>query len=388
MGLFSKKPNTDKILDEALCNYKASRFQECYTSVCEAAELGSARALFCKALLMYNDDIAPDSVPDFEKLRALSKKAVDGGYPLAYGLYAYVLHTLGDYDALCEFLSKKTKIRDGLYLSFRASYLFGLYTDDEMGTKKETLDTVRAAISELSALSVRVETGKSSGDEERTLYNPYTKFSLKYAYAHAQFILFTILYCENDWSTRREFMSSFEEIMKYMPLAREKYNAASQYMRAILKNTLGMRDFNEANRAMRIYNECFDALSDDDRSESVVNEYNELYAMYDEFYDEASDEIKNREVSYSDGYANENALSFSNIASAISSGAQRLGSSGGSTSTVYTIDGKKYTRGEEGYLYDEDNFKSDYRVDDYSRLYNKNDTELGYFNNDGLFIDN
>jgi hypothetical protein len=388
MGLFSKKPNTDKILNEALCDYKASRFEECYKKVCEACDAGSARAHFCKALLIYNDSIAPNSVPDFDVLRALTKTAVDGGYALAYGFYAYVLHAIGDTDALCEFLSKKCKVRDGLYLSFRASYLFGLYTDKEMGDKKSVLSAIREAISSIKDLNSSIENKKSLENEERSLYNPYTKFSIRYCYAHANFVLLTVHYCEDDWSTRREFMDAFEEIINYMPLVKEKYNAASQYLRAILNNYLGMQDFQEANRAMSILNACYNDLSDEEK-EAVDADYDELYASYDEFYDLSSEEIRNREVTYSDGYASKNDISLGNIASAITEGASRWANSApSSTKSVYTIDGKRYTRGEDGYLYGEDNMNSGYRVDDYSRLYNQNDTELGYFNNDGLFIDN
>lgn len=388
MGLFSKKPNANKILDEALCDYKASRFEECYKKVCDACELGSARAYFCKALLIYNDNISPDSVPDFEVLKDLAKKAVEGGYTFAYGFYAYVLHALGNTDELCEFLAKKCKVHDGLYLSFKASYFFGLYTDDVMGSKKDTLLAIEEAIESLKNLSISIENGKDTEGEERSLYNPYTKFSVRYCYAHAQYVLLTIYYCEDDWSTRRSFMTSFDEIMKYMPLPKEKYNATSQYMKAILENCLGMSDFNEANRAMGILNDCFNALSEDERK-NVLEEYNEIYSAYDEFYDSESESLRNRDVTYSDGYADKNDISLASVASAITDGAKNWSnSSSAGTKTVYTIGGKRYTRGELGYLYDEDNFKSDYRVDDYSRLYNESNTELGYFNNDGLFIDN
>ncbi len=388
MGLFSKKPNANKILDEALCDYKASRFEESYKKVCEACELGSARAYFCKALLIYNDSIAPGSEPDFNILKGLAKKAVDGGYTLAYGFYAYILHALGELDELCAFLSAKSKVRDGLYLSFKASYYFGLYTDDVMGSKKDTLLAIEEAIENLRALSVSVEGGKNAENEERSLYNPYTKFSIRYCYSHAHYVLFTIYYCEDDWSTRRAFMTSFDEIMKYMPLPKEKYNAASQYVKAILENTLGMSDFNEANRAMGILNECFNALSENDRS-AVSEEYNELYDKYDEFYDGESLSRQSRDITYSDGYADKNDISIRSVAAAISEGAARWANTpSGETKTVYTINGRQYTRGEFGYLYDESNMRSDYKVDDYSRLYNENDTELGYFNNDGLFIGN
>ena len=87
------------------------------------------------------------------------------------------------------------------------------------------------------------------------------------------------------------------------------------------------------------------------------------------------------------GYADKNDISFANISAAIAQGVNQWANTPSSTSkTVYTINGKNYTCGELGYLYDEDGFKSNYRVDDVSKLYNENDTELGYFNEKGLFI--
>ena len=224
---------------------------------------------------------------------------------------------------------------------------------------------------------------------EYACYNPYNKFKLSYTYAHAYYILMTILYCENDWSNRREFMDAFDEVLSYMPIADETYRASSLYLDAVLNNYLGLSDFKEANRAMGIVTQAFEALSDED-ADRHRQEYNELYEQYEAFYDSESEKRNNREVTYSDGYADENALSLKNIASAISSGVQRWASSpsGSSSSNIYTINGTEYTRGDMGYLYDSSGFKSSYRVDDYARLYDDSENELGYFNTNGNFISN
>ncbi|MGN1061581.1 MAG: hypothetical protein ACI4RO_00495, partial [Candidatus Scatosoma sp.] len=167
----------------------------------------------------------------------------------------------------------------------------------------------------------------------------------------------------------------------------EKFRAITQYMRAVLNNRLGMNDFSEANRAMRLLNDCYNALDDSER-EVYEEDYTRLYRQYDEFYEAESENRRNREITYSDGYADKNDVSLANFAEAIARGAARWASSSScATETVYTINGIRYTRGEFGYLYDESGMKSDYRIDDYSRLYNANETELGYFNKDGLFIE-
>ncbi len=388
MGLFFNKKNPNKLLDEALLDYKASRFDECYKKVCDAADMGSARAYFCKALLIYNDNIAPDSEPEFEVLEDLTRRSVEGGYAFAYGFYAYVLYMADKMEELFSFLETKSKIKDGVYLSYKASYWFGLYTDDEKADRKTIIETLKEAVAQLFEFNKKLSEGKTEY-EECALYNPYGKYSLKYTYAKANFVLSTVYYCEDNWSDRRAFMNAFEETMKYMPSPDERFRAARQYMRAILRNVLGMSDFSEANRAMGILNECYNALDDDGR-EAYDESYEELYNLYDEFYDTEKANRQNRDVTYSDGYAGKNDISFGNVASAVVQGAVNWAnsSSESSTKTVYTVNGKSYTRGEQGYLYDEQGYKSDYRVDDYARLHDGNDRELGYFNNDGLFIDN
>ena len=387
MGLFSKKPNTKALLTEALRDYKAENYEAAYEKVCAAADAGDGRAYYAKALLIYNDNVAPDSDPDIDTLLALTKKACDLGYALAYGFYAYLLYSSGETERLCEFLSAKSKVRDGVYLSYKASYYFGLYTDGENADAKTTLSTVREAIDNLYALNGLIQ--KEDAEAlEFALYNPYNKYKLNYTYAHAKFLLMTILYCEDDWSARREFMAAFEDAMTYMPVSEERFRTARLYMKAILGNNLGMRDFNEANRAMKIFNECYNEL-DEDEQETYSEDYTEIYDAYDEFYDTESDNIRNREVSYSDGYADKNDISLGSIASAIASGAAKWADSSSSEGTaVYTIDGVEYTRGDMGYLYDSNGYRSGYKVDDYARLYNENDTELGYFNTNGNFIKN
>ena len=387
MGLFSKKPSADKLLLEALSDYKASNYDACYKKVCDACETGSARAHFCRALLIYNDNINPDLTPDAEQLLSLCERAMDGGYALAYGFYAFVLQIDGQKERLCEFLRKKCKVRDGVYLSHKASYLFGLYTEEENADRKTILSVMREAVSALSEQRCALYSKKSVEYEECELYNPYTKFSLDYAYAHAQFLLMTGYYCEDNWDDRRAFMASFEEVVKTMPLKTEKFRAIAQYLRAIFNNCLGMRDLSEANRAMRLFNECYNELDADEQS-SYDEEYDEIYGKYKEFYGEEAENIGNREVTYSDGYADKNDVTLGNLARAISSGVQSWANSTTTTKTTYTIDGKEYTRGDEGYLYDADGYKSGYRVDDYARLHDENDRELGYFNTNGNFIDN
>jgi len=386
MGLFTKKINADKLLDEALCDYKELKFNSCYQKVCKAVELGSARAYFCKALLIYNDNINPNSSPDFEILEELTRYAVEGGYALAYGFYAFILYVSQQNDKLCVFLEKKHKVKDGVYLSYKASYWFGLYTDDEKADSKVTIATMKDSIALLSEQKEKLISGKNNEYEECEHYNPYGKFSLQYTYAHAHFLLMVAYYYENNWDNRSEFIRAFEEILEYMPILNEKFRATVQYMKAILNNQLGMSDLSEANRVMKILNECYEAF-DEDEKDAYADEYGEIYDKYDAFYNSEIENVESRDVTYSDGYADKNDISISNITSAIAQGVSRwANTSTCATQTFYTINDRCYTRGEFGYLYDENGMKSNYRIDDISRLYDENGIELGYFNEKGLFI--
>lgn len=390
MGLFSfisKKNDKKNLLGEALKDYKNSDYDECYEKVCSASEDGNARACFCKALLIYNDNVYPDSTPDFEVLKDLVGRAVKGGYSLAYGFYAYILHTLGETEELCEFLSDGRDVKDGVFLSYKASYLFGLYNDVQSASDAVVISTVKRAISYLQELKKQIESGLREEAEEYSLYNPYVRFSYDYVYGHANFILLTAYYCDDNGENRREFMNAFEKIMRYMPVESEKFRASKQYLNAILKNRLRMSDFNEANRAMNIVNECFSSLTEEER-EAYDDDYSEIYDRYSEFYEIESQKRQSREVTYSDGNANKNDVSFSNVAQAIGRGISEWANNqgGDSQTTVYTINGVKYTRGDYGYLYDENGYRSGYKVDDYSRLYDEDGNELGYFNYQGVFI--
>ena len=382
MGFFfSKKAGAARLLEQALVDYKSERYAECYEKVCQAEQEGSARAAFCKALLIYNDNIAPGSEPDAEVLAALARKAMDGGYAPAYGLYAFILEITQSTEELCRFCSRKVKAEDGVYWSYKASYYFGLYTDDVNADAKTTFAAMKQAINLL-----RPSEKVSAEREEWELYSPYGKFSPSYAYAHANFLLLTAYYCEDDASTRREFMTAFEEAMRYMPSPDERFRIANQYLRAILSNTLGMSDLSEASRAMGILKECYGNLDEEEQA-AYAEKYEELCEQYAEYSEEERKRLSERDITYSDGYVNDNFLTLSNIASAAASWASSGGSEGSKT-TVYTIGGREYTRGEMGYLYDENGFKSNYRVDDYARIYDASGTELGYFNTSGLFISN
>lgn len=388
MGLFSKKDNFAKLLDEAFSDYQSGRYADCYKKVCEAADAGNGRGLFCKALLLYNDNVNPDSEVLEEPLLELLSKSVEAGYTLAYGAYPTVLDLCGKKAELCQFLSKKCKVNDGAYFMHKAALSFSMYDDREFEEKPLKLYCPKAV--ELLRLDLdNLMAKKSIPLMEYDEYSPYSVLSIPSLYARAQHLLMTLYYCDGNWNARSAFMDSFNEAMKYMTDANERYRTAKLYVQAVIENQLGMRDFQEGNRAMGICNDAYKALRDEEK-EVFSEGYDELYQAYETFYDEERERLGNREVYHSDGYADKNDISFGKVIAAIGQGLSSYAnsSSNSSSTTVYTIGGKEYTRGEFGYLYDSEGFKSGYKVDDYSRLYDEGDRELGYFNTNGNFISN
>lgn len=377
MGLFSRS-NDKKMLESALEDFRAERYDEAFAKVCKAADEGSARANFCKALLLYNDEVNPDSTPDPQEVYAYARRAQEGGYAPAYGLCAFLLDVMDEHEALVRFCTQKHKVEDATFALYQGCVYFGMYTEEPQADAKTTIATLEKAI--------RLTEGKGTSEierEERALYNPYTRLREDYVYARANFVLMTVYFCEDDWDTRRAFMQAFDKAYEHMPLSGERFRVAKQYMNAILKNVLGMRDLKEANHAMELLNEAYGALSDDDKA-VYQEDYDEVYEGYDALFEEESEKQSSRETVYSDGYADKNDLSLSGVADAIVSWA-KSGTSDCAT-TYYEINGRRYSRGDYGELYAEDGIKSGYRVDDYGRLYDEDGDELGYFNDKGLFI--
>ena len=385
MGLFGK--NYNKVLDEALSDFEKGDFQTCYQKVCQSADAGVGRAYFCKALLCFNDSINPGSEVDLNVLESLLKKAVDADYPLAYGFYATVLEERGKTEELCDFCKQKSKVKDGWYLWKKSAYYFGLFTDNEsQASDALTRETMLQAVENLR-VAVEEAKNKKGAYYEYKLYSPFGGFSPERLYAKANFHLLTGYYCFGDSSDRKAFMQTFETALSYMPITSELLRMIRLYSLAIFKNYLGMRDFNEGQRAIRMFADVYNRL-DEDTKKLYEEDYDDLFEKYEAFYDEEKERLDAREVAYFDGNESQNFFTAENLKSAFSSFAQNLGNSSQETATTtyYPIDNKKYVKGDDGYLYDSDGFKSGYRIDDVGRLYDRNDRELGYYNYKGLFI--
>ncbi len=389
MGLFGKKkPNYDKLLDSALVDYENGEYAECYRKVCEAADGGSGRGLFCKAFLQCNDRVCPSEEMDLDSLQALMKASAEQEYPLGCGFYATVLEEREENEALCAFLKKPTKIKDGIYQLRKSFYYFGHYSEDgeSQADENTTLASMREALRLLDIALKESQNKKSVAFYEYRAYNPFPALSFERIYAKACFLLMTGLYCYGERADRRTFMDTYQLGLTYMPVNSELLRMIRLYAWAVFKNSLGMRDINEAHKTMRTFVDVYNRL-DEETQELYREDYDELMDDYENFCDEENERLANREICYSDGNADMNFLTAKNVASALSDWAQRTPSSSeSSTTTYYPIGNTRYTRSDDGYLYDEQGFRSDYRVDDVGRLYDENGTELGYYNYKGLFI--
>ncbi len=387
MGLFRKSSNENKIFWDALNDYKNQNYNECYTKINELANNDNARANYLKALLLYNQNINKTEEIDYNLLEELVYNAVSKGYNKAYGYYAFILYVQNKIQELIEFLSESEKIKDGIYLSYKASYLFGLYTDHELADINTTIKLLKESISILENEYQESNNDKNTESQEQELYNPFIYYSHAYVLKHTKFLLMTSYYINDDWNNRQEFVKLFNDV-KQIESRTEKFRATILYIKAIIQNVLGMSDLNEANKAIDFLNECYNSLTDEEK-EAYSEDYDDIYDKYSEYYEIEKENLDERDIVYSDGYVDQNDISFSNIGNAIKNGIMNYANSSQNNinKIIYTINGKNYTRDDYGYLYDELNIKSGYRIDNYNRLYDEYDNELGYFNNDGIFIE-
>lgn len=386
MRLFRKKINPQhKLLQEALEDYQHQAYEECYRKVCLVADAQNARGIFCKALLSLQTQIVPESKRNLQEYRHLLKQSCDLGYPYAYGMYAMRLEELEEWDALCCFCTTHPEIKDGLFQLYRAKCYLDIYIEGYMN-QDMAYDSMKKSVTYLKQI---LETRQTHPDEmlkEYETYHPfYAQMAWESLYGHAHLICVFGYYIWGNASERKAFMESYQLAMQYLIDDESKLMATRFYAMAIFDNIMEMSDLRLANQTISVYEKLYASLPSNNK-EKHKDTYDTLWEKYEIYYAEEKKRLEDREVYYSDGYANQNDLSFMHVASALghlASSQSHIGST-----TYYTIGNKRYTRGDMGYLYDEQGIRSKYKVDDYARLYDENNHELGYYNVHGCFIAN
>lgn len=384
MGLFRKKINPqDKLLQEALEDYQNQAYQECYRKVCLVAENQNARGIFCKALLSFQTKVMPESERNIQEYQHLLQQACDLGYPYAYGMYAMLLEELEEWDALCHFCTMHPQIKDGLFQLYRAKCYLDIYVEGYMD-QNEAYDSMKKSVAYLKEVLEESQTNKGEILKEYETYNPfYSQMTWESLYGHAHLVCVFGYYIWGTDLDRKPFMQSYQLAMQYLTDDESKLTATRFYAMAIFDNIMQMSDLRLANQTISVYDKIYCALSINSK-EKYKDEYDALWKAYETYYEEEKERLEEREVYYSDGYADQNDLSFMHVANALS----HLASNQSHTSetTYYTIGNKTYIRGDDGYLYDEQGIRSEYKVDDYARLYDGSNRELGYYNTHGCFI--
>lgn len=386
MGLFRKKINPQhKLLQEALEDYQNQAYEECYRKVCSVADTENARGIFCKALLLFQPKIVKESEPNIQEYQQLLQKACDLGNTYAYGMYAMLLEELEEWDNLCHFCVAHPQIRDGLFQLYRAKCYLDIYVEGYMN-QDMAYDSMKKSVMYLKETLKLRQTNSDEILKEYEMYNPfYSRMTWESLYGHAHLICVFGYYIWGNDSERKAFMESYQLAMQYLNDDESKLTATRFYAMAIFDNIMQMSDLRLANQTISAYNQLYASLPLNSK-EKHQDAYNALWDKYETYYAEEKKRLEEREVYYSDGYANQNDLSFMHITSALSHLASHPSQIG--TTTYYTIGNKRYTRGDLGYLYDEQGLRSEYKVDDYARLYDGNNRELGYYNVHGCFIEN
>lgn len=386
MGLFHKKTNPqNQLLQEALADYQHQAYETCYRKVCQVADAKNARAMFCKALLCLQTHVIPKSEQDIQTYRQCLEQACALGSTYAYGMYAMLLEELEEYEALCHFCITHPQIKDGLFQLYRAKCHLDSYVEGYMN-QEMAYDSMKKSVTYLKEVLRLRQTGSDDMLKEYETYHPfYDQMTWESLYGHAHLICVLGYYIWGDDSDRQAFRTSYQLAMQYCTDDELKFTATRFYAMAILDNVMGMSDLRLANQTMSTYDKLYVSLSSSSQ-EKYQDTYDALWEKYETYYAEEKERLENREVYYSDGYADQNDLSFIHVANALGHLANSQQQTG--STTYYTIGNKRYTRGNMGYLYDEQGIRSEYQVDDYARLYDGNHQELGYYNVHGCFISN
>lgn len=388
MGLFGNKVNVNKLLQQALADYKSGNFSDCYDKVSQAAATGNGRAEFCLALLGINHNVVDYDDQDNEAYFQTIKKAVEHKYQLAAGVYAKNLEDMRMYDELVDFCRGNRKSDDSSVLYFVTKEALGCYCDDEMQPDEKTATAaaqkcLKSALYEIS----RLEKNDTEYVEFQT-YNPFGASADMYnRLGRAYMANFFLCYMFLDKYPTSELRSYYNDAMKYLWSPYDRFRLARQFTVVIFANEKQLGDVSLANGVMEQLKDAFENMPENEQ-EAFRESYDQTWDKYDEFLDEANERLANRgAIIYDNSVADKNFLNVTNVLGAIESWAKSVNGSS-STQTVYTIGGRRYTRGEFGYLFDEQGFRSNYRVDDYGRLYIGDSLDdIGYFNNDGLFIE-
>ena len=392
MGLFGfGKPKAekqaDKLLDTALALFRRGETDAAVKNITAAAALGTPRGRYCEALLTLSGRLPGGAGEGEKKLRL----AADAGYAPAVGLTACFLWDTGRLTETEDFCLAHRETEDGRFLMHLASVYAGLYSDRE--NVRDTEGALRAifrARALLSSALSHYESAAGTAIRESDVYLASPELSAAQTYARCCRIMMSFFYSLDDETHREDMRTCYADVLRYAVGDGYRFDTVALYARCMMENVMDMNDPKTVADTLALADELYDGLSDEER-ELHGEAYRELSAATDAYRESEKERQAAREIYTSDGYKDENALSFGNVLQAVGEGLKSYAASDGEKpkGAQYIIDGRTYTREDTfGYLLDNDGIRTGYRVDNYARLYDADDRELGYFNLNGNFISN
>lgn len=387
MFFFNKKDKKDESLfTQAINAYKDSRYNDAYNLIKEASEVdNTGRALFCLGLLSINYNCVPRDQQDINVFADYMSKAMEKGKDAPYGLVAYALDCSGQHDMLLDFIDNNLDdVNDGLFNLYVAKAYMGMFSDDK---KYTDFEITKKAIGK--AIDNAEETYKDyqKGNEEEIEYSLYSEFDKSINLSNILGLTYwacaRFMFLYEDSFSKDNFLAMIETSFKYLNNDGDIFTAYYLYLIAIYNNYFGLSDLELANDIIGKMDALYLSFDDND-SKNYESQYDYLWDQYNKFYEKESQRLRERNIHFSD-IDDHNDLNIKNVGKAIMDWANTP-SSEETTTKYYIIDGRKYTKGDFNYLYDELGNKTNIIVDELERVRDENYNEIGYFNEKGLFI--
>ena len=386
MGFKIKFPKISReereIFVGALDAYKKGEYSKCYSMISDLADKDNPRAVYCKALLSFNE-----RVPEAEGFSACVKelkRAMELKYPLAFGAYAFLCFDYDEYDELLSVCKENRKTSDPRMLTMLAATYDNFYSEaSSMANPKLAAKTYAMATGAYEAFL------KKPTEEwvENDAYVGVGGWTLSLSYALLNRLRMISYRYEGVYQNRTLYREAYAKAAQYTDSELFRFGLNRIHADTMMQDMMGLSDLKSVNMAMKELEDAYSKLSSSDK-ESQSENYESIWEQYKEYYANESARLASLNIRANDDF-NETfkGRGFTDMIGDLAKGVERWANKPTpETKTYYEVDGKKYDVDEQGYFRDEMGIRGDYRVDDVGKVYDKNENEVGYFSTDGIFM--
>lgn len=371
---------------QAAALYKKGEYEQCYCLISGLAERGVARACYCKALLDVNARV--ENREGEEGFLKNIQLAMEKKYPLAQGAFALYLFDEGEQGATPAYCMKNKKAEDPRLITVLSTVYEGFFGNDGYPENMKLALKCYAAAEKAFTKEFKAADKGCSEWAENDLYAP-KKWWLKRAYAFFNRLLMISYRYRDEYANRENYRTAYNRAVE---------NACEDHLflfgvnrlnvQILMEDVMGLSDLKAVNASMQALENAYAHL-DAETQKVNESEYEEIWENYREYYAKERERLASLNLhattNFQEAFQGNGVMDWMKGAA---KGVERWANTPApKTKTVYTVDGKRYEADEYGVLTDESGIKSDLRVDDVGRLYDKNtDTRLGYFSTDGIFM--